>query len=61
MEDVSLVKMNGDECFKLGTLNLSQLFSCHVDQRVKDLLKVVIDRLHNLFVTSSILESFSSC
>ena len=62
MEDVSLMKMDGDKGLELGTLDLSQFFCCHIDQHVQDLLKVVVSCLHDLLVTASVLESLSgSC
>ena len=57
MEDVPLMKMDCDERLKLGAFDLCQLLRRHVDQHVKDLLKVVVDRLHNLLVAASVLES----
>ena len=51
------MKMDCDERLKLGAFDLCQLLRRHVDQHVKDLLKVVVDRLHNLLVAASVLES----
>lgn len=56
MEDVPLMKVNGDERLKFCTLNLGQLFGCHFDEHVQNLLKVVIGRLHDFLVAASILE-----
>ena len=62
MEDVSLVKVDRDERLKLGSLDLCQFLCRHVDERVKDLLEVVVSRLHDLLVAASILESIcGSC
>ena len=62
MEDVSLMEMDGDKGLELGTLNLSQLFCRHINQHVQDLLKVVVGCLHDLLVTTSVLESLrGSC
>ena len=62
MEDVSLVKVDRDERLKLGSLDLCQFLCRHVDERIKDLLEVVISRLHDLLVAASVLESIrGSC
>ena len=57
MEDVPLMKMDCDESLKLGAFDLCQLLCRHVDQHVKDLLKVVVDCLHDLLVAASVFES----
>ena len=58
MKDVPLMKVDGNECLILGTLNLSQLFCRHFDEHVQDFLEVVVGRLHDLLVTAGMLESF---
>ena len=60
MEDVSLMKVGGDERLVLGAFNLGQLFGCHFNQHVQDLLKVIISCLHDFLVAASILEGLSS-
>ena len=55
VEDVPLMKVDGDESLKFGTFNLCQLFGRHLNEHVQDLLKVIISCLHDLLVTASIL------
>ena len=54
MEDVSLVRMDSDKSLELCTFNRCRR---NIDQRVEDLLKVVVCGLHDLLVTASVLES----
>ena len=61
MEDVALVKMDSDQSLKLCTFNLCQFFRCNINQRVEDLLKVVVCGLHGLPVAASVLQSLSGC
>ena len=59
MEDVSLVEVDGDKGLKLATVNLGQILGGHLDEGVKNLLKMIICGLHDLTVSPGVLEGFS--
>ena len=35
MEDVSLMKMDGDERLKFSSLNLGEVLRCHIDKSIE--------------------------
>lgn len=56
IKDVFLMNVNGNECFKLGSLNTSEFLSRNVNQLVQYVKEFLIRRLHHLLVKPSILK-----
>ena len=52
MEYVPLVEVDGDHCLKLCAVRLGELLGGHLNDRVEDLLEVVVGGLHDLAVSA---------
>ena len=57
MEDIPLMKMDGNECLKLPTNDLGQLLSCDIDELVQQVQELLVGPSHNLLVLSGIEQS----
>ena len=58
MEDISLMKMNSDECLKLPPLDLGEVLCGHVDESVEYVKEDLVSGSHDLLVRACIGKSY---
>ncbi len=58
MEDIPLVKVDGNEGFKLPPFNLGEVLGCYVDKRVQDVQKALVSLGHDLSISAGIGQGY---
>ena len=58
MEDISLMKMNGDQSLKLSSLYLGQILCGHIDEGIQYVEEDLVSGPHDLLVRASIGKSY---
>ena len=57
MEDISLMKMNRDECLELSSCNFSKILSSDIDKCIQHIQEDLVCVGHDLLVCASACES----
>lgn len=60
MKDISLMEVNGDERFKLSTLNFTEVLSGDINEHVEHLQEDLVCVVHDLLVCAGIVQSYFS-
>jgi hypothetical protein len=57
MKDISLMKMDSDECLKLSSLDLGEVLRRHVDEGIKYVEEDLISGAHDFLVGAGVGKS----